>query len=69
MAILGHDPLEPAHPSCFEEGDPLPFDVLAEAHPGIRPEDAREQPAPFRERLSDQRSAVEVEEIEHLEDE
>ena len=44
-------------------------DVRAQADAGIRPEDTREQPAPFLERICDERSTVDVEEIEHFEDE
>ncbi len=69
MAILGHDPLEAAHPGGLEEGDPLPRDVLAEANARIGLEDAGKQPAAFLERLGDQGPAVEVEQVEGLEDE
>ena len=69
MPILGHDPLEPAYAGRLEEGDPLPFDVLTEPDPRVRQESIRQQSTPFLERLVDQGSAVEVEEIEGLEHE
>ena len=69
MAILGHDALEPAHPCCLEEGDPIPGDVLAQAHPGIGPQRLGEQAPPHLQWLLEQRPPVQPQEVEHLIDE
>ena len=68
-AVLGHDPLEAAHPGRLEERDPVALDVLAQPDPRIGAEDRREQPAALLERLVEQRAAVEVEQVEDLVDE
>ena len=59
VAILGHDPFEPANPGGLEEGDPIPGDVLAQAHPGIGSQRLGEQAPPGLERFVEQRPPVE----------
>jgi hypothetical protein len=56
-------------PAASKNADPVGLDVFAQTNARIRPQDAREESAPLFERFVEQRSAVEVEQVEDLVDE
>ena len=62
-------PSRPRVSGRLEERDPVGLDVLAQADARIRAEDAGEESPPLLERLVEERSAVEVEQVEDLVDE
>ena len=68
-AVLGHDPLEAPLARGLEERDPVGLDVLAQADARVRAKDAGEESAALLERLVEERSAVEMKEVEDLVDE
>ena len=65
-AVLGHDPLETARLGRFEEGDPLPRDVLAEPHARIGAKDVGQESATDLEGFVEQRPPVEKHQVEDL---
>ena len=62
-------PSRPRVSRDFEERDPVGLDVFAQADARVRAEDAGEESAALLERLVEERSAVEMEEVEDLVDE
>src|SRR6185369_14769905 len=67
--VLGHDPFEAAFSCDFEERDAVGFDVFAQADARVGAEDIGKESAAFLERFFEERSAIEMEQVEDLVDE